>query len=480
MLTDRNFIVPIKVVTSGTPDTVKNCGSVISVDYETAASLMANFDFSSSPCGYLEKDGPGTLVYFAPAPAAPGISNAWGIKLTDGTFQTYQLPVNPGIDTGPVIFNGGNMYVHQVPAGMAALDTDPAYGFRNIVSYPIATVIMATAGIGFASQNTVTVFDNAMFRSHGSLPNQILGAVHFVANDADSDPSYNVVDLSRNMASLTNPIKPGDYSQGNGTMSFQGVTVYMSGGGANPYHPGTPGALNVLPEDAGFTLELDDGVVFNASRQNVIFGNVIFNNFDPAHPVKIDGEEANPATPAAAPPYYSFTLKPTTWFVFGTGLTSWSGKTEKIGLGKITVDRDKGAPVIVSEGALLQISGGTFEAGGAADPFTDTTSGAWLDIVNNSSATGLLISQGVKNVGNISGTGATTISGPAGTELIVTSIVQNTITLGPGCTLTILAIPGGPSAGGTITPVPEPAAWIMFVLAAAGMLILHARTRLIK
>jgi hypothetical protein len=473
---DRNFFVPIKVVTSGTPDTVKNCGSVISVDDGAAASLMANFDFSSSPCAYLEKDGPGSLVYYAPAPVAAGTKNAWGIKLTDGTFQTYQLPVNPGIDTGPVIFNGGNMYVLQVPAGMGTLDADPAYGFRNIVSYPIASVMMTAPAWGFTWQNTVTVFDNAMFRSHGSLPNQILGEVHFVANDADSSPANNVVDLSRNMAPAT--ANPGDFSQGNGLMSFQGVTVYMSGGGPTPPSGSgaLSGALNVLPRDAGFTLELQDGVVFNASHQNFIFGNVLFNNSDPAVQIKIDAEEANP-TPLIAPPYYQFLMQPDYWGIYGTGLTSWSGKTEKIGAGKIIVNRLAGAPVMVNDGALLQISGGTFMAGGTADPFTDTLSGVSIDIVNNSSAAGLMITQGVKTVGDISGTGTTTVSGPAGTELIVTSIVQNTITLGAGCTLTILAIPGGPSAGGGITPVPEPATWLMLVLAAAGMLMWRARSR---
>ena len=104
----------------------------------------------------------------------------------------------------------------------------------------------------------------------------------------------------------------------------------------------------------------------------------------------------------------------------------------------------------------MLINGGTFIAGGTGDPFTDTATNASLDIVNNSTATGLLISQGVKKVDDITGTGNTTVNGPAGTELIATSIAQNTLTIGAGCTVTIAAIPGGPLASTNLTPVPEP------------------------
>ncbi|MGA2798558.1 MAG: PEP-CTERM sorting domain-containing protein [Thermoguttaceae bacterium] len=467
---DTNFCVPIKVNTSGTPDTVKNCGSVIEVDAGVTASLKANFDFSWNPTAYLEKDGQGELDYVATAPAAPlpGMdlsSNAWGLKLTAGLVKVNQMPVNPGADpafpgadSGPVIFNNGNLEVTQVPAGMT-WDTNPAYGFRNIVSFE------GTGNSVVAAQNTITVEDNAMFRTHGIVPNEILGTVHFVASDLDANAMNNVVHLSRNMAPAGAASTPADLSHGNGKMTFQGVTVYMSGGGMT-------NDLNVLPREAGFTLELDDGVVFNASTQNSLYGAVIFNNTNPGTPIRIDGEEAS-STPVLPPPFYQFTLATATWGILGTGLTAWSGKTEKIGAGIVLISRDNGAPVTVNAGAMLQISGGTFQAGGDADPFTDNTltPGLSMDIVNNSTATGLLISQGVKNVGDISGTGNTTVNGPSGTELIVDSIAQNTLTIGAGCVVTIRAIPGGPFASGAnLTPVPEPATWLLLALAAAGMM----------
>ena len=61
--------------------------------------------------------------------------------------------------------------------------------------------------------------------------------------------------------------------------------------------------------------------------------------------------------------------------------------------------------------------------------------------VNNGS---LNITGGDKTLGNISGTGNTTLSN--GATLTVTSLSQNILTLAPGSTLTIAALPGGPSS----------------------------------
>jgi hypothetical protein len=447
---DTSFFAPIMINTNGTPDLVKDCGSVIEVDAGFTATLSANFDFSWAPTRYLEKEGYGTLIYNAPAPPAvpqgQGQANAWGLKLTKGLVTTNQMPVNSGADSGPVIFNSGDLRVMQAPAGTPT--GDPAYGFRNIVSMKGTTSI-------------VTVEDAAIFSAHGYVPSEILGAVHFQGAGDDS-PNNNLVYLSRAMAPAVNPPTPGDYSRGDGTMIFQGVMVYMAGGGQG-------NVLNVLPQDAGFKLQLVDGVFFNASRQNNVYGEVQFSNSIPADPnkwIKIDGQESTPIG-----------IVPDTWTIYGTGYTYWSGTTEKVGPGTVAIKRSLGTPVTVSTNVILKISGGTLEAGGTADPFTDTITSAYLDINNNSTATGLLISQGIKNVDNLTGTGDTTISGPAGTELIATSVIQNAITLGPGCTLTIRTLPGGPSAGGDISPVPEPAIWLTLMIAATSFSIWRARCR---
>ena len=52
----------------------------------------------------------------------------------------------------------------------------------------------------------------------------------------------------------------------------------------------------------------------------------------------------------------------------------------------------------------------------------------------------------------------------------VDSIAIGTVTLGPGSTLVINAIPGGPSAGGTLTPVPEPSTLVLLTIAALGFI----------
>jgi hypothetical protein len=96
-----------------------------------------------------------------------------------------------------------------------------------------------------------------------------------------------------------------------------------------------------------------------------------------------------------------------------------------------------------------------------------------MSVTNNGA---LNITSGSKTVGALSGTGNTTLS--ASTQLTATSVVQNTLTIGAGSTLTIAAIPGGPLAGmGSISPVPEPSTWAMLMLAAIGLGIYRRRSR---
>ena len=70
--------------------------------------------------------------------------------------------------------------------------------------------------------------------------------------------------------------------------------------------------------------------------------------------------------------------------------------------------------------------------------------------------------------GNVIGTGSVLID--AGASLTAASIAQNTVTIAAGATLTIAAIPGGPLAGtDSISPIPEPSAWAILMLAAMGL-----------
>jgi len=443
-----DFYVPIMINTAGTPDLKKNCGSVLQAD--TDAALKAPFDFRWNPGGYLEKTGSGTLTYAPTGTVTPGAANAWGLKLTGGTVAVDQMPLNPSPAdpnelSGPVIFNNGSLNVRATSVSPAQAG-DPAYGFRNIVSFK-------------GTSSLVTVADGGLFRIHGSVPNEIMGTVTFLGEGA-ADPSNRIVQLSRNMAPATSTW-PADDSRGTGILTFAGVTVYMTD------DPNTQ--LGSLPNEAGFMLQLNSGVVFRATRGNSVGGAVYFssdadpNQPDPSKFVKIDGARA--AADRSS-------VSPDVWTISGTGQTLWEGVVEKIGSGTVAINRDRGAPVTIGyvSTALpeLLISGGTLQAGGTADPFTQTPAGTkHVNIRNNAT---FEITAGEKAVGTIDGSGATILE--PGTELEATCVYQDTLTLkstspADGARLVIRAISDSGAAldAGNAAEVPEPG---MLVLLGCG------------
>jgi hypothetical protein len=83
---------------------------------------------------------------------------------------------------------------------------------------------------------------------------------------------------------------------------------------------------------------------------------------------------------------------------------------------------------------------------------------------------------GNHTAGNVTGAGSTLLD--AGAALSAASVSQNTLTIGAGATLTIAAISGGPSSGGSsLATVPEPATWAMLMMAAMGLGIYWRRRR---
>jgi autotransporter-associated beta strand protein len=83
-------------------------------------------------------------------------------------------------------------------------------------------------------------------------------------------------------------------------------------------------------------------------------------------------------------------------------------------------------------------------------------------IVNNAT---FLVADGVTahNVSAITGTGTTQLDASA--NLTATSVMQGTVTLGPGATLTIAALPSGPMSGTSVRllSVPEPSSLLMLL-----------------
>ncbi len=116
----------------------------------------------------------------------------------------------------------------------------------------------------------------------------------------------------------------------------------------------------------------------------------------------------------------------------GVGNSNWYGYSlNKTGPGTVTVART-GGTVTIYPGAVLNISSGTFAAGGTADPFTDNsslaTAGTHLNVVNTAT---LAITAGSKTVGTLSGgatlAGTTTVA--AGATLTATSVAQANLSL---------------------------------------------------
>ena len=123
------------------------------------------------------------------------------------------------------------------------------------------------------------------------------------------------------------------------------------------------------------------------------------------------------------------------------------------------------------------VNGGRLEITGGIDPngtsLIDVQSGtAVLKTVNvnkadlniNTAALATFeIVNGSHTIGAITGSGTTQLD--ANASLTAASITQGTITLAPGATLTIAAIPGGPTSTSNITPVPEPSALALLCVA---------------
>jgi autotransporter-associated beta strand protein len=140
-----------------------------------------------------------------------------------------------------------------------------------------------------------------------------------------------------------------------------------------------------------------------------------------------------------------------------------------IGTSTSTMRWDIRTPV---NGGVLSTTGSTFNISSTAGLLANDSIQA--NVANNGT---LNFTSGSRTVTALSGSGNVTLGADA--SLTATSVVQDTITLGAGSTLTIAAIPGGPSvdaaitavpsAGDSITPVPEPSTWVLLLLAALGL-----------
>jgi fibronectin-binding autotransporter adhesin len=111
----------------------------------------------------------------------------------------------------------------------------------------------------------------------------------------------------------------------------------------------------------------------------------------------------------------------------------------------------------VTENASFTVAGATTLTDGSSI-ILDSTGTLSLKAVAGGAADSLVVGDG--------NTGVTHYAATA----YVDSVSIGTVTLGAGSTLVINAIPGGPSAGGGLTPVPEPSTFVLLTIAALGFI----------
>jgi autotransporter-associated beta strand protein len=147
------------------------------------------------------------------------------------------------------------------------------------------------------------------------------------------------------------------------------------------------------------------------------------------------------------------------------GIISGAGSLSKTGAGALTLRANNTytGSTNVSQGQLI------LDGGDLADVSTvNVAGGALLQVIS-----------GAPKLGNVAGSGSTSISG-MGTVLTVDSIVQNTLTVGVGAELVIAPLPalsGGPLGAQNIQPVPEPSPLVMLVVAAGILLTGQVRRK---
>jgi hypothetical protein len=110
------------------------------------------------------------------------------------------------------------------------------------------------------------------------------------------------------------------------------------------------------------------------------------------------------------------------------------------GSGVLKFDRNSGTTSVGTDAVMTIGAGATVDLGGTTDPLSDGTN--HVNVVNNST-TSFNITTGSKNVGNLSGTGRTTVA--AGAGLTANHVRQETLEIGSGAIVTIR--PNGGAAG---------------------------------
>ncbi len=279
----------------------------------------------------------------------------------------------------------------------------------------------------------------------------------WIGMDPDSNATYNLSGTGQLTAKSETIgfMGPGTFTQTGGTNSITDSLYLSLLPGFNGTYKLNGGTLILLSLDGGQTAAFNfGGGTLQASG-----------NFTTSLPMTLTGDGGNANIDTAS---YAVGLG---------GVLSGTAGLNKLGSGTLTISNTAtyAGNTTVGDGTLI-FSGGIASSGtslidvqsGTAALKTVTVNKTNLNI-NTAALATFEIVNGSHTVGAITGSGNTQLD--ANASLTAASISQNTLTLAPGATLTIAALPGGP-LGNPITPVPEPSAFVFLSIAffAAGSL----------
>jgi T5SS/PEP-CTERM-associated repeat protein len=398
--------------------------------------------------GVLEVDhglfAPGTTSYTLDGAAADDLPT---VKLLNGAMANISGDIAVGnLHKGQLEISGGSQ-----------LNCTNAYIGRATGSYGLVMIDGTSAGstpsrlsatgpvyVGYNGQGALNISNGAVVESRG-------GAIASTAAAAGSWVFLGGTMGAYGMWNLSNTLYIGGSAAGPGGLGtlYLGGGVLLSSGSVKVYPQGT---IDINSLCAVGLIELEGGKL---TGNYWVDSNVISRNgtIDTDH--RLDFQYAGLTIDNGYALYKTGDgrLQLEDFMVWGAGSRFYvmDGRTNFM-LAAATVRNN--ASLIISQQGMVFAE--------AEDPFTDSTNPNLHVNVQNSGY--LQITNGLKQVGILTGAGDTAVQ--AGAQLHADAIVQNVLTVGPGAVVVIRPIIGGPLAPQTdLQPVPEPSSILLAALA---------------